>query len=271
MGRKSLKLKDLVGAVSKAKITYRKGAKAPFGSPEGGKTQRTQSVEVGLFIFCDLCVVLCAFAVKKTFKTLLPSCFSPLRPFVLSRFRAFALFALFLACGTLAAQEVKLNYSDQKNKQTIRAELYDSYNGDFLMELPLTFHITQDYILFMIVGDDTGIKENTVICLFDKTMELKALEKDKNLKFSGKFKKQYKKVYPFFEQTADIEKLMPFQNNCEYIQKMPKPLFFQIKNYSKPVKLNLKFYIANASGDNQHEKTLMAESGTIKITINIIK
>ena len=178
---------------------------------------------------------------------------------------------LFFICATLTAQEVKLNYNDQKNKQTIRAQLYDSYNGDFLMDLPLTFHISQDYTLFMIIGDDTGIKGNTIICLFDKTMELKALEKDKNLKLSGKFKKQYRKVYPFFEPTAEVELLMPLQNHCEYVQNIPKPLFFQIKNYSKPVKLNLTFYIANPSGDGQYEKTLTAESGTVKITINIIK
>jgi hypothetical protein len=185
--------------------------------------------------------------------------------------RFILLLNIWLVCSTLTAQEVKLNYNDSKNKQTIKAGLYDSYNGDFLMELPLTFHISQDYTLFMIIGDDAGIKGNTIICLFDKTMELKELEKDKNLKFSGKFKKQYKKVYPFFEQTADVEMLMPLQNHCEYVQNIPKPLFFQINNYSKPVKLNLKFYIANASDKDQYEKTLIAESGTIKITINIVK
>jgi hypothetical protein len=124
----------------------------------------------------------------------------------------------------------------------------------------------------MIIGDETGIKRNTGIYLFDKTMELKDLaRKNRNLEFSKDFEKHYKKVYPFFEQTANIEMLIPFQNNCEYIQNTPKPLFFQIKNKTNTIELKLKFYVANASDNNQYTQKLTAESGTIKTTINIIK
>ena len=182
------------------------------------------------------------------------------------------LFLLYLASATLTAQEVKLNYNDPKNKQTIQASLYDSYNGDFLMYLPLTFHITQDYILFMIIGDETGFRGSTGIYLFDQTMELKEVEKrNRNLEISEKFKKHYKRVSPFFEWTANLEMLSPFQNNCEYIENTPKPLFFQIKNTPNAIELKLRFYIADLSDNDKYIQKLIAESGIVKTTINIIK
>ncbi|MCL2041722.1 MAG: hypothetical protein FWG84_06765 [Bacteroidales bacterium] len=189
--------------------------------------------------------------------------------------RSYALtvfFLLFLASATLTAQTVKLDYNDEKNKETVRVQLFDSYNGDFLMELPLTFHVTEDYVLFVIIGDETGIKKNTAICLFDETMELNDLtKKNRNFTFSDNFKKYHKKIYPFFERTNNVEMMMPFQNHCEYIETTPKPLFFQIKNKANSIDLKLRFYLADISNKEKSGLKLIAESGTIKTTINIIK
>jgi len=196
----------------------------------------------------------------------------------------------YLLCNALAAQEVKLDYDDPKNRAIIYVKLYDSYNGDFLKEVPLTFHITKDYTLFMIVGDDTDIKEDKILCLFDKTMDLSELKRtDRNLKLSGQFKQNQSKVYSFYEQTANFRLIMPFQNHREYIYNTPRPLFFQVKKEPRRIELKLRFYVAtptdndtfwgkiakpftkNKSDNKKYGKSLLAESKVIKVTIDIIK
>ena len=168
-------------------------------------------------------------------------------------------------CGA-TAQEVNLDVKDSRNRETVSVRLYDNNEGNFLLELPLTFHITQNNILFMIVGDDNGVTGNHAVWMFDKTISLGDFQKrNKQIGASKSLKKQIARLESFFEGSENVEKYTPFDNGCEQVQSTPKPVFFKVRDASKPVVLKLKFYTSFEKVDFSQELT--AEAGVVKVTI----
>jgi len=168
------------------------------------------------------------------------------------------------------AQEVNLNQDDSRNRQTVTVKLYDNNEGGFLLDLPLTFHLNKDNILFMIVGDDNSLGINNSILMFDQAVALTGfLKKYKNMAASKTFKKQSARLERFFDQSENIEKHAFFDNGFESVSSSPKPVFFRIIDPSKPAQLRLKFYVASSKGDGVH--TLTSESGQVRITVNLQK
>jgi hypothetical protein len=164
---------------------------------------------------------------------------------------------------------VNLNSSENKNRQSVDVRLYDNYTGNYLCDLKLTFHIAKDNILFMIVGDDNGINNNT-IWMFDEAISLSELsQKNKNLIPDKEFKKLHKQVEPVLKPSINIGMVTGFQNNYEFVQSTPRPVFFRIKDTTIPIELKLKFYISQTSGKDQYIQLLTAEAGITKVTINI--
>jgi len=179
--------------------------------------------------------------------------------------------ALILLSGWLChatAQEIRLNSSDNRNRETVSVRLYDNNEGNFILELPLTFHITQNNILFMFVGDDNGIIGNNAIWMFDQTISLNDfLKRNKQVGTAKSFKKQMNRLESFFEQSENVERFTRFDNGFELVQESPKPVFFKVDDPSKPVVLKLKFYTSFEKNDRSQE--LSAEAGIVKITINL--
>ena len=174
-----------------------------------------------------------------------------------------------LLCGGMA-QEISLNPNDSGNKQSIVVKLYDTNEGGFLLNLPLTFHLNRKNILFMIVGDENGTGTNNFVWMFDKTIPLSDfLKQNKNVVASKTFKKYSVRLESFYEQSENVEKYTFFDRGFECVQASPKPVFFRIKDSSVPVKLKLKFYVALEKNDQT--QALTSEAGIIKITINLIK
>jgi hypothetical protein len=166
------------------------------------------------------------------------------------------------------AQEIRLNGKDNRNRETVSVRLYDNNEGNYLVELPLTFHITQNNILFMFVGDDNGINGSNAVWMFDKTIPLNDfLKKNKHIGTAKTFKKQLNRLESFFDQSENIERYTRFDNGFEQVQASPKPVFFKVGDPSKPVVLKLKFYTSSEKNDRSQELT--AEAGTVKITINL--
>ena len=166
------------------------------------------------------------------------------------------------------AQEVRLNGKDGRNRETITVKLYDNNEGNFLLELPLTFHITQNDILFMIVGDDNGVNGNGTVWMFDKDVSLNDLLKtNRQIGTAKAFKKQINRLEPFFGQSDNVTLFKAFDNGYEQVQSSPKPVFFKVGDVSKPVVLKLKFY--TSSGKNDRSPELAAEAGTVKIILNL--
>jgi len=168
------------------------------------------------------------------------------------------------------AQEINLNPKDNGNKQSTIVKLYDNNEGSYLLDLPLTFHLNRKNILFMIVGDENGTGSDNSVWMFDKPIQLNDfLKQNKNVGVTKTFKKQSIRLESFYEGSENVEKYTSFDRGFEWIQSSPKPVFFQVKDPSKPVKLKLKFYIS--SEKNDRTQALTSEAGISKITINILK
>jgi len=174
----------------------------------------------------------------------------------------------FLFAYHATAQEIRLNGKDDRNREMVSVRLYDNNEGNFLFELPLTFHITQNNILFMIVGNDNGITGNNAIWMFDKTVPLNDfLKRNKQIGTAKSFKKQMNRLESFFDQSENVEKFTWFDNGFEQVLDSPKPVFFKVGDASKPVVLKLKFYTSFEKNDRSQELT--SEAGIVKITINL--
>ena len=168
------------------------------------------------------------------------------------------------------AQEINLNPEDERNKQTVTVKLYDTNEGDFLLDLPLTFHVNADDILFMIVGSEDELAGNRSVWMFDKTVDLNAfLKQNRNVGTSKAFKKNNKELVRFNEQSENVEKYILFERGFERVQASPKPVFFEVKDPDKPVQLKLRFYVATAQRDGM--SILSSEAGLIRIAVNIQK
>ena len=168
------------------------------------------------------------------------------------------------------AQEVQLNGNDRNNRESVSVKLYDNNEGNFLLDLPLTFHITSNNILFMIVGDDNGIRGSNAVWMFERDVPLADfLKRNKNITTSKTLKKQLKRLESFYNQSDNVDKHTYFDNGFEFVQGTPKPVFFKVNDPSKPVVLKLKFY--TSAENNNRSQVLSSEAGTVKVTINLTK
>lgn len=174
--------------------------------------------------------------------------------------------------STIKAQEnIHLNSNDLKNKQTIQAKLYDNNNGNFLMDLPLTFHIMKTVgrnILFVIIGKET--KQNPqAVWMFKKPYQLEQLLKEnRNLKVDKDFKNKNKHIESFYETTNNLH-LIDFQDDFQKVTCIPKPVFFEVKDINKPLDLKLKFYISLPDNKDETMQILTSKAGIVKVTIDI--
>lgn len=180
-------------------------------------------------------------------------------------------FTILLICFftyNATAQEIWLDGKDNRNRETVSVRLYDNNEGNFILELPLTFHITPNYILFMIVGDDNGITGNHAVWMFDKSVSLSDfLKVNKQIGTAKSLKKQINRLESFFDLSDNVEKFTWFDNGFEQVQSSPKPVFFRVRDISKPVVLKLKFYTSIEKPDRSQELT--SEAGVVKITLRI--
>ena len=170
----------------------------------------------------------------------------------------------------IMAQDVQLNGKDRNNREAVSIKLYDNNEGHYLLDLPLTFHISSNNILFMIVGDDNGISGNNAVWMFDRPILLSDLMKrNRGITTTKTFKKQLNRLESFFNQSENIEKYTYFDNGYENAQGTPKPVFFKVTDPSKPIVLKLKFY--TSSENSSRSQVLTSEAGLVKVTINISK
>jgi hypothetical protein len=172
-----------------------------------------------------------------------------------------------------AAQTVvNLDASENRQRQTIDVALYDDFNGNYLLDLTLTFYVTQENMLFMIVGGERGINDNKTVWMFDRNINLRELQqRNRNLTFSREFSRAHSRVEPVIESSRNVEIYRRFQTGYEIVQSVPKPVFFNILNTGVPIELRLRFYVSETSNRDIHSQVLTEKAGTTNITINIIK
>jgi hypothetical protein len=168
------------------------------------------------------------------------------------------------------AQEVQLNGKDRNNRESVSVKLYDNNEGHFLLDLPLTFHITSNNILFMIIGSDNGISGSNAVWMFDRDMSLADfLKRNKGVTTSKSFSKQLKRIESFYNQSDNVDRYTYFDNGFDFVQGTPKPVFFKVNDPTKPIVLKLKFY--TSAENNNRSQVLSSEAGAVKVTINITK
>jgi hypothetical protein len=179
---------------------------------------------------------------------------------------------LLVSVESIAQTIVNLNASENRQRQTIDVALYDNFNGNYLLDLQLTFYVTQENMLFMIVGGERGINDNKTIWMFDRNISLRELQqRNRNLTSSREFNRAYSRVESIIESSRNVEIYRRFQNGYEIVQSVPKPVFFNIHNTDAPIELRLRFYVSEISNRDIHSQVLTAKAGTTNITINIIK
>jgi hypothetical protein len=182
--------------------------------------------------------------------------------------RVKTLILLCVLTPNLTAQEVRLDGKDARNRETVSVKLYDNNEGHFICEIPLTFHITQNNILFMFVGDDNGITGNNAVWMFDRAITLNDfLKRNKHIGAGKSFKKQMNRLESFFEQSENVDKFTWFDHGYEQVLASPKPVFFKVGDPSKPVILRLKFYTSTEKSNRDTE--LSSEAGLVRVTINL--
>lgn len=171
-----------------------------------------------------------------------------------------------------AQEDIRLNVNNPKNKQTIHVKLYDASNGNYLLELPLTFHVMKGKernILFMIAGKEINKRNPQTVWMFRQAMHLdELLKKNRNLTADKDFKKKHTAIEAFFEHSGNLV-LIDFPEDYEEVRAVPKPVFFQIRDTGKPIELKLKFYVS-IPGKDETMQMLTAKAGLVKTTINII-
>jgi hypothetical protein len=178
------------------------------------------------------------------------------------------MFICSLFIGVSVAQEIRLDGKDMRNRETVSVRLYDNNEGQFLLELPLTFHITSNHILFMIVGDNNGINGSNGVWMFDSAIPLNDfLKRNRQIATGKNFKKQLNRLESFYSQSENVEQFSRFDAGYEFVRSAPKPVFFKVDDPSKPVVLKLKFYTSFERNDRSQE--LVSEAGTVKVTINL--
>jgi len=143
----------------------------------------------------------------------------------------------------------------QPNKpQSMEVRLCDYYKteGDFLLNLPLTFSIINKNILVIMVGNDTVLDYERSVWVFSEEVDLADLMKaNRNVSAEKVFKKQSAMFNTVLLPCDKMTLYRAFDNGYEVITKNAKPLFFEIQNLSpnQPIRFSLQFYVAkpNAS------------------------
>lgn len=180
-------------------------------------------------------------------------------------------FFLFAFSKLLAQENIHLNSTDSKNKQTINVKLHDASNGSLLTELPLTFHIMKTEernILFVIAGKEINKQNTQTVWLFKSSLRLdELLKKNRNLIAAKDFKRKNDLIELFYENSSNI-RLIDFYDEYMKVDTSPKPFFFEVKDISKPFELKFKFYTSVPDKD-EIMQILTAKAGTVKVTIDI--
>jgi len=179
------------------------------------------------------------------------------------------LFCCYL-CGNAQYTVEVSSHKPQKVEVSLRD--YAKSTDNYLMNLPLTFNITDKNILMIMIGDDTSLDYDRKVWIFSKDMELTELmKKDKNVNASKLFKNQNKVLNKFLSYHEKIRLFRPFEDGYEIIKKNAKPIFLEILNPSANQTLifSMQFYITQP--DPNYPNFFIAKCKPIEIEITIKK
>lgn len=166
-----------------------------------------------------------------------------------------------------AFAQYNISLSEVQKQQQLEIGLHDEYGGNKLLDLSLTFQITDKNVLIMLVGDGNRLPDNKTVCLFTERNKISDLQRvSPNILISKNFKNRYSAVLPFFESNK-MKLYKEFDDKCEIIKKNPKPIFFYLLDQEKlPQTINLQLYVA--AEDDKNYQMLISKCVPVTIKIN---
>ena len=167
--------------------------------------------------------------------------------------RKIILIGLLLGSCILMTAQKKIELQPHK-PQSVEVRLYDYNKGDFLLTLPLTFSITDDNILFVMMGNDASLADERSVWLFSKEIDLAELmKKNRNVSAAKTFKKQNKTLKRTLPYHDKIILHRTFEDGYEIIKKNAKPVFFEILASPKEtLNFSLQFYVTQPKSNYAH-------------------
>jgi len=189
--------------------------------------------------------------------------------------KKFILIVLLIWSYTEVAAQYSIEIAPHKPKK-IDARLIDGSKttDNYLMNLPLTFSITDKNVLIIMMGDDASLNYERSVWLFSKEIGLAELQKkDRNVGASKPFKNQNKTLNRFLSYHDKIRLFRPFEDGYEVVKKNAKPVFLEITNpsstSSETFLFALQFYVTQP--DANYPASFIAKCKPIQIELTIKK
>jgi hypothetical protein len=161
--------------------------------------------------------------------------------------KGFLLIGLLLWSSLWLTAQKKIELQPHK-PQSIEVRLCDYHKteGDFLLNLPLTFSINNKNILIIMVGNDTVLDyEHSVWCFSEEMDFVELMKNNRNVSAAKLFKKQNAVLSTVLMPYSKMTLHRTFDDGYEIVKKNVKPFFFEIHNLSsgEPLKFSLQFYV----------------------------
>jgi len=155
---------------------------------------------------------------------------------------------ILLGCCMWATAQKKITLQAHKPYSTeVRLCDQDKTDDNFLLNLPLTFSITDNNILIVMVGNDIALDYEQSVWMFSEKMSLADLmKKNCHVSATGIFKNKNTICDMVLLSSGTMTLYRTFDDGYEVIKKNAKPIFFKIPNpiSNKPLTFSLQFYVA---------------------------
>jgi len=172
---------------------------------------------------------------------------------------------LLLSCvvGMNAQQKVEL----RTPKQQADVRLYDEDNN-FLLTLPMTFSMTTQNILVVMLGNDKRLADEQSVWMFSEEMNLADFMRiNRNVGATKSFKKQHAELNSLLTSQRKIKIHRKFDEGYEVILKNAKPVFLKIdETASGQFSFYLQFYVATSN--EKYPYVLTAKCKPVEIKMN---
>jgi hypothetical protein len=180
------------------------------------------------------------------------------------------LFAPLFWCCLWVSAQLKIEISPTK-PQKVEVRLCDYFKAtdNYLMNLPLTFSITDKKILIIMVGNDFTLDYERSVWLFAKDTDLAELmKKNHNVNASKTFKNQNRVLYKFLSR-GKMTYFRSFEDGYEVVKKNAKPVFFDISSLppNVPITFSLQFYVTQP--DSNFSCVFLARCKPIEIELTL--
>jgi len=188
--------------------------------------------------------------------------------------KKFILIVLLIWSCSEAAAQYSIEIAPHKPKK-IEARLIDGSKttDNYLMNLPLTFSLTDKNVLIIMMGDDASLNYERSVWLFSKDIGFAELQKkDRNVGASKSFKNQNKTLNRFLPYHEKIRLFRPFEDGYEVIKKNVKPILLEIttsSSSSETFLFALQFYVTQP--DANYPASFIAKCKPIQIELTIKK